>query len=78
MPKHSNVHPYEKSSTLSRREIIVNNFLGGISWALGGTVGLAVIVWILAILAQHGNLIPFIGNFIADIAKFVSVKNNGL
>jgi hypothetical protein len=67
-------HSYE-SSSLSRKDIIVNNFLGGISWAIGGTVGLAVIIWILALLASNGKLIPVVGNFVADVAKYAELKN---
>ncbi|GIW61767.1 MAG: hypothetical protein KatS3mg089_0619 [Patescibacteria group bacterium] len=66
--------PYEKSS-LTLREIIVNNFVGGIAWGLGVTVGLAILFTILGFFLHQLNIVPFLGNFINDIVKYV-MKNN--
>lgn len=62
----------------TRRQIFVNNFLGGIAWALGVTVGLALIITILTLILKNVNLIPVVGNFVADIIKFVIQKNQNL
>lgn len=66
--------PYEKSS-LTLREIIVNNFVGGIAWGLGVTVGLAILFTILGFFLRQLNIVPFLGNFINDIVEYV-MKNN--
>jgi Domain of unknown function (DUF5665) len=71
----SDPQPFEKSSKLSKKEIIFNNFLGGIFWALGATVGLALIFTILAYIAKHINFVPVVGSFVSQIIDFV-LKNN--
>jgi hypothetical protein len=62
----------------SRKQIFVNNFLGGIAWALGATIGLALIVTILTLILKNISLIPVVGSFVADIIKFVIQKNPNL
>lgn len=71
MDRHEGLHK-------SRKEIFVNNFLGGIAWALGATVGLAIIVAVLGFILKNINLVPFIGNFVADVIKFVISKRPDL
>jgi len=61
-----------------KKVIFFNNFIGGIGWALGATVGLALIVTLLTLIAKNVNLIPVIGNFIAGIIQFVITKNPNL
>ena len=67
-----------EQTSRSRKQIFVNNFLGGIAWALGVTVGLALIITILTLILKNVNLIPVVGNFVADIIKFVIQKNQNL
>jgi hypothetical protein len=62
----------------SHKRIFINNFIGGIAWALGATIGLALIVTILTFILKNVNLIPVVGNFVADIIKFVIQKNQNL
>ena len=62
----------------SRKRIFFNNFIGGIAWALGATIGLALIVGVLTLILKNASLVPVIGNFIADIIKFVISKNPNL
>jgi hypothetical protein len=74
MPEHA--QPYEKASRkLSYWEIIVNNFTGGIFWALGATVGLALIFTLLSLIAPYLDVIPIIGTFISDIIDFILATN---
>jgi hypothetical protein len=61
-----------------RGKIFVNNFIGGIAWALGATVGLALIVAILTLIVKNVNLIPYVGNFVANVIQFVITKNPNL
>ncbi len=68
--------PYEKaSSRLRLREIVANNFIGGVFWAVGATVGLAIIFSVLTIISNNINLIPVIGSFVSEIIDFVITKN---
>ncbi len=71
MEQHENLHR-------NKKEIIINNFIGGIAWAVGATVGLAIIVAILGMILQNINLVPFVGNFIADIINFIIDKRPDL
>lgn len=59
----------------SRKQIIVNNFLGGISWALGATVGLAILVLIIGVIVKHVNVVPVVGSFVSDVIHEVLQKN---
>ena len=61
---------YEKV-TRSIKQIMFNNFLGGIAWAVGATIGLSFIIALLTILSKHINLIPYIGNFAAQVTNYV-------
>ena len=73
--------PYEKVNThMKVPDIIYNNFIGGVSWALGATIGLALIISILSIIAQHVNfnLIPVVGTFISDVINYVLTNNPNL
>jgi Na+-translocating ferredoxin:NAD+ oxidoreductase RnfA subunit len=62
----------------SRKRIFINNFIGGIAWALGATIGLALIVTILTLILKNVNVIPVIGNFIGNIIQFIITKNPNL
>ncbi|OGH02527.1 MAG: hypothetical protein A2798_02720 [Candidatus Levybacteria bacterium RIFCSPHIGHO2_01_FULL_37_17] len=68
MEKHEGLHK-------NKKEIFINNFIGGISWGLGATVGLAVVLTTLGIIIKNVNLVPFVGSFVADVIKFVLSKN---
>lgn len=56
----------------------MNNFIGGIAWALGATVGLAIIVTVLGFILKNINFVPVIGNFVADIINFIIDKRPNL
>ncbi|MCL4353396.1 DUF5665 domain-containing protein [Patescibacteria group bacterium] len=62
----------------SKKQILFNNFLGGVAWALGVTVGLALIVAILGFILKNVNLIPYVGNFVAGVIEFILTKNPNL
>lgn len=70
--------PYENATKLSMKRIIVNNFFGGIAWALGATVGLSFIIAMLTLLAKNVNLVPIVGDFVSDIINFILANNPNL
>ena len=71
MEKHEQVNA-------SHKRIFVNNFIGGIAWALGATVGLALIVAVLTLILKNVNVIPVVGSFVGNIIEFVITKNPNL
>jgi len=68
MEKHEQV-------SMSHKRIFVNNFIGGIAWALGATVGLALIIGILSLILKNVNLIPVVGDFVGKVIQFIIEKN---
>lgn len=68
---------YEKVKG-KRREIFFSNFLGGIAWGLGATIGLSLFIGLLGLFGKYIDFVPFIGNFVSDIVSFVLVKNPSL
>lgn len=63
--------PYE-AVQLRRRTIMMNNFLGGISWAVGTSIGLSVVVTLLGILLRQIGLVPIVGEFVLSVTDFIS------
>ena len=57
------------------KDIIFNNFVGGIAWGLGATVGVSIVIAILGLILKNINLVPFIGNFVSQITNYV-LQNN--
>lgn len=68
MERHEGLHK-------TKGQIFLNNFIGGVAWALGATVGLAVILAVLGLIVKNVNLVPYVGNFVADVINFVIEKN---
>ncbi len=67
----------EKYEAVKRhfKDIIFNNFLGGIAWGLGATVGVSIVIAILGIVLKSINLVPFVGEFVSQITNYV-LQNN--
>lgn len=71
MERHEEIHR-------SRKHIFFNNFLGGIAWGLGATVGVSIFLAILAFVVSQINLIPYVGEFVSSIASYVLKDNPNL
>jgi Na+-translocating ferredoxin:NAD+ oxidoreductase RnfA subunit len=69
------LQPYEKSSKLSKMEIISNNFLGGISWGIGATIGLSLFLFLLGAIAKEINLVPVVGSFVSQVINYILASN---
>ena len=54
-----------------RKHIFLNNFLGGLAWGLGATIGLSLIVFVLGLLAKYVDLVPLVGDFVARVIEFI-------
>lgn len=71
MEKHEQIHK-------TKREIFFNNFLGGVAWGLGATVGVSIFFAILAFILSKVNLVPFVGNFVTKVAQYILINNPNL
>lgn len=53
------------------KKMLWQNFLGGIIWSLGVTVGLTLVAAILGFALSRINLVPIIGDFVSGVTEFV-------
>jgi hypothetical protein len=66
---------YEKSVLpRTKKQILLNNFLGGVSWGIGSALGAALLVLILGYVISKINIIPVVGSFVADVQQVAQQK----
>lgn len=53
----------------NKKQIIYNNFLGGIAWSFGTFFGFAIIALVAGIIISRIDLVPIIGGWLQDILK---------
>ncbi len=54
---------------LPKKQIIVNNFIGGLSWALGSIVGLTIIAAIVGFVLNFVDFKLFLGEWLGGVIK---------
>lgn len=59
----------------SLKKMLHYNFLGGIAWGLGATIGFAFVITVLTFLLNQIGGIPLVGEWIANI---VAATNRSL
>jgi hypothetical protein len=75
----SKIQPYEKTSQrISLHRIISNNFIGGVAWAVGVSIGFSLLIGLLTLFSHYINFVPFIGKFVSEIIDFVLSNNQSL
>lgn len=62
----------------AKKHIFFNNFIGGVAWGLGASVGVSILFALLGFIASQANLIPFIGGFVSEVIDFVLQNNPNL
>lgn len=67
---------YEEVGRKKLKRIIVDNFIGGISWGLGATIGLALVLTVFGFLMKNINVVPVIGEFVSQVAQYVEDRNS--
>lgn len=55
----------------SRKLIMTNNFLGGVAWGIGVTIGLSLFLAALAFISSHIDFVPIIGEFISSVIDYI-------
>lgn len=58
--------------------IIWHNFLGGIAWGLGITIGATFILAVGAFILSQIDYVPFFGSFVLNIVEFVQQNSPNL
>ncbi|OGH37407.1 MAG: hypothetical protein A3B44_02045 [Candidatus Levybacteria bacterium RIFCSPLOWO2_01_FULL_38_21] len=53
------------------KDILLNNFVGGIFWTIGVTIGFALIIVFLSFIAKKIDIIPVIGDFASQVTSRV-------
>ena len=62
--------------TMSRKDIIINNFLGGISWGLGATIGLAIVLALLGYIFSKFDTVPVVGEYVKAINMYINAAKH--
>lgn len=74
-----NPQPFEKGTHhYTKRQIITNNFLAGIFWAVGVTIGFSLLIALLTLFSHYINLVPIVGRFVSNVLDFVLAYNQHL
>jgi len=60
------------------KKILLHNFLGGVAWGLGITVGATILLTTAAFLVSKIDYVPFVGTFVLNIVEFVAKNNPNL
>lgn len=61
---------------LTKRSIIVKNFIGGIAWGVGSVIGATLILALLIGFLRTINFVPIIGEFAAQVVNEVQMQRN--
>lgn len=56
---------------IKKRHVLMNNFMGGIAWGMGATVGVSIVIAIFAFVANLLDPVPYIGEFVSNIYQYV-------
>lgn len=58
--------------TMSRKAIFINNLIGGVAWAMGATIGAALIVSMVGIILAKFDTVPVVGSYVKAINSYIS------
>lgn len=62
---------YQEVSHKSFKKILLHNFLGGLAWGLGATVGLSLFLAIIGFIFQRIDLVPIVGDFLQKLIVYI-------
>lgn len=71
------MQPHEKvSAPVSKKQMMWNNFLGGLFWGIGTALGAILLLTVLGFLVSRLDFVPILGDFIAEITHTVKEKES--
>jgi hypothetical protein len=59
----------------SKKDIFINNFIGGVAWGLGASLGLAVLIAIIGYIISRIDWVPIMGSIVSEASNQVLQKN---
>lgn len=69
--------PYENvAQKQAMHRIMTNNFIAGIFWAMGVTIGFSLLIAILSLISHYINFVPIVGKFTSEVIDFVLSYNH--
>lgn len=71
MERHEYIHK-------SKKEIFINNLLGGVAWGIGATVGLSIVLALLSILGNAIGFVPIVGDFVSQVINYIQQNDPGI
>ena len=60
----------------SKTRIITDNFLGGIAWGVGATIGLSIVLALLGLLGNAIGFVPIVGDFVSQVIDYINQNNS--
>lgn len=66
---------YEEVSKKSLKAILWHNFLGGVSWGLGATIGVSIVLTLAGFILRNVNFIPIVGDFVQQVTNYIETTN---
>lgn len=58
------------------KKMMYNNFLGGIAWGLGASIGVAIIFSLVTFVLANINFVPIVGDFFAEVGTYIESKQS--
>lgn len=58
-----------------KRVILFNNFLGGIAWGIGATIGVSLVLAFITYFVRLLNPVPIVGDFVTNVYEYVEENN---
>lgn len=68
------MQPVEKVER-NRKRMFVDNFIGGIAWAVGVFVGGTIVISILLFAFSKIDLVPIVGDFVINVVENIAQKS---
>jgi len=58
----------------TKKDIFIQNLIGGIGWGIGSVVGATLIVGVLGTAILRSQNIPIIGKYISEISQVINTN----